>query len=174
VTYHLEVNGQPALRYDELQRYLAERGAIEATPGQVREAVLSLRKRKAMVIDPQDPDSRSVGSFFVNPTVTQEESELVRQRAARFMSAGEEMPAFPVGDDHVKLSAAWLIERAGINRGYALGGVGTSTKHALAIINRGGGTAREVIELKDQIQSRVRDAFGVLLTPEPVFIGFES
>jgi UDP-N-acetylmuramate dehydrogenase len=174
VTYHLEVNGKSGLRYEELQRYLAERGAIDATPGQVREAVLSLRKRKAMVIDPRDPDSRSVGSFFVNPTVTHEESELVRQRAAGFIAAGEEMPSFRVGNDHVKLSAAWLIERAGINRGYVLGGVGTSTKHALAIINRGGGTAREVIELKELIQSRVRDAFGVLLTPEPVFIGFES
>jgi UDP-N-acetylmuramate dehydrogenase len=73
----------------------------------------------------------------------------------------------------VKVSAAWLIERAGIRRGYVYGNVGTSTRHALAIINRGGGTAREVVELKDLIQSRVFDAFGVALVPEPVFVGFD-
>ena len=74
----------------------------------------------------------------------------------------------------VKLSAAWLIERAGIGRGYVHGNVGTSTKHALAIINRGSGAAREVVELKELIQSRVLDAFGITLTPEPVFVGFET
>jgi UDP-N-acetylmuramate dehydrogenase len=127
-----------------------------------------------MVIDPQDMDSCSVGSFFVNPVVTREESERISRRAARFIGEIEQMPAFPTSDDRVKLSAAWLIERAGINRGYVHGGVGTSTKHALAIINRGSGTAREVIELKELIQTRVLDAFGVELVPEPVFIGFES
>ncbi|MEK6301261.1 MAG: UDP-N-acetylmuramate dehydrogenase [Acidobacteriota bacterium] len=171
VTYRLEVNGSPAMRYVELQRYMAEQDTKEPTLAKVREAVLALRRRKAMVIDFQDPDSRSVGSFFVNPVVTREESEQIRKRAGSF---AEETPAFPTADDRVKLSAAWLIERAGIKRGYAHGNVGTSTKHALAIINRGGGTAREVIELKELIQSCVLDTFGVALTPEPVFIGFES
>lgn len=174
VTYRLEINGKPALRYAELERYVAAQGGTDHTLEQVRESVLALRRRKAMVIDPQDMDSRSVGSFFVNPVVTREESEQIKQRVGKLLAAGVEMPAFPTSDDRVKLSAAWLIERAGINRGYVHGGVGTSTKHALAIINRGGGTAREVIELKELIQTRVLDAFGVELVPEPVFIGFES
>jgi UDP-N-acetylmuramate dehydrogenase len=172
VTYQLAVNGKPAVRYPELQRYIAAQGAAGPTLEQVREAVLTLRKRKAMVIDPQDPDSRSVGSFFVNPVVAREELEQIKQRAGRIASSGGDIPAFPAPNDRVKVSAAWLIEQAGINRGYVHGGVGTSTKHALAIVNRGGGTAREVVELKELIQSRVLNAFGVGLTPEPVFVGF--
>jgi UDP-N-acetylmuramate dehydrogenase len=169
VTYRLVANGKPAVRYAELQKYLAENGASNPTPAQVREAVLTIRRRKAMVIDPADADSRSVGSFFVNPVVTLGEFEQIKTCAG-----AEDLPAFPVSGDRVKLSAAWLIERAGFHRGYAHGNVGTSTKHALAIINRGGGTAREVIELKEEIQSRVLDVFGVALSPEPVFVGFDE
>lgn len=172
VTYRLSVNGKPAVRYPELQRHVAWQGATDPTLEQVRDSVLSLRRRKAMVIDPQDPDSRSVGSFFVNPIVTHEECEHIKQRTHRLVALGEQMPTFAAAGDRVKLSAAWLIERAGIGRGYVHGGVGTSTKHALAIVNRGTGTAREVIELKELIQRRVLDAFGVALTPEPVFVGF--
>ena len=150
VTYRLEVHGKPALRYAELQRYLADHGAIDATLGQVREAVLTLRKRKSMVIDPQDPDSRSVGSFFVNPVVTRGESEQIRRRADRFIAADEEMPTFPGADDHIK-AIGGVVDRARGN---------PSRKHprrrrdlrpgtALAIINRDGATAREVIELKN-------------------------
>lgn len=172
VTYRLSIKRKPALRYPELQRYVATLGTSDPSLEQVRDSVLSLRRRKAMVIDARDPDSRSVGSFFVNPIVTRDESEQIRLRADRLGAHGEEMPSFPAADDRVKLSAAWLIERAGIVRGWVHGGVGTSPKHALAIVNRGGGTAREVIELKELIQSRVLDAFGVALTPEPVFVGF--
>ncbi len=170
VTYRLTACGKPDIRYAELQRYLSDNGASDATPAQVRNAVIAIRRRKAMVIDPVDADSRSVGSFFVNPVVTREEFERVKDIAHKFTP---EMPAFPASDDTVKLSAAWLIERAGFERGYRSGNVGTSTKHALAIINCGGGTAREVIELKEQIQSRVMDAFGIALMPEPVFVGFD-
>jgi len=172
VTYQLAVNGKPAVRYLELQQYIEAQGAADPTLEQVRESVLTLRRRKAMVIDPQDPDSRSVGSFFVNPVVAREEFEQIKQRADRIASSVVAIPAFPLPNDRLKVSAAWLIEHAGINRGYVHGGVGTSTKHALAIVNRGGGTAREIIELKELIQSRVLDAFGVALTPEPVFVGF--
>lgn len=174
VTYRLEVNGKPALRYAELARYVAQHGGADPTIEQVRASVLALRRRKAMVIDPEDPDSRSVGSFFVNPIVSREASERLNSQASTLTAAGEQIPAFPTADDQVKLSAAWLIERAGISRGYVHGNVGTSTKHALAIVNRGGGTAREVIELKQMIQTRVLDMFGVALTPEPVFVGFEG
>ena len=169
VTYRLAVNGKPAVRYPELQRYLVERGVNDPSLADVRDAVLTIRRRKAMVVDPIDADSRSVGSFFVNPVVSVDELERIRQRLAC-----EELPVFPVSEDHLKLSAAWLIERAGIQRGYTHGNVGTSTKHALAIVNRGGGTAREVIELKVLIQRRVVEMFDIALATEPVFIGFES
>ena len=168
VTYRLSVNGKPAVRYPELQKYLGERGVNDPSLADVRDAVLTIRRRKAMVIDPSDTDSRSVGSFFVNPVVSIAELERVKQHLA-----SEDLPAFPISEDRVKLSAAWLIERAGIARGYTHGQVGTSTKHALAIVNRGGGTAREVIELKDLIQKRVFDLSGIALAVEPVFVGFE-
>jgi UDP-N-acetylmuramate dehydrogenase len=174
VSYRLKVGGAPAIRYPELQKHLAERGLNTPTSADVRESVLAIRRRKAMVIDARDPDSRSVGSFFVNPTLTYEQFDIVKSEAARFIRSGEEIPSYPTDGNLVKLSAAWLIERAGISRGYAHGNVGTSTKHALAIINRGSGSAREVVELKELIQSRVFDAFGITLTPEPVFVGFET
>ncbi|HXU37821.1 MAG TPA: UDP-N-acetylmuramate dehydrogenase [Blastocatellia bacterium] len=169
VTYRLSVNGKPAVRYPELQKYLAERGVNNPSLADVRDAVLTIRRRKAMVIDPSDTDSRSVGSFFVNPVVSIAELERIKQDLS-----SDDLPAFPVSQDRVKLSAAWLIERAGIARGYPYGNVGTSTKHALAIVNRGGGTAREVIELKDFIQKRVLDLTGIALAVEPVFVGFEN
>jgi len=174
VAYRLAVNGEPAVRYPELQRYFADRGIDRPSPAQVREAVLEIRRRKAMVIDPRDVDSRSVGSFFVNPTVTRDEFEVIKRRLAKLGVRGDELPAFPGSDGRIKLSAAWLIEQAGIKRGYAFGGVGTSTKHALAIVNRGGGAASEVMALKELIQKRVLEAFGVELTPEPVFVGFDE
>jgi UDP-N-acetylmuramate dehydrogenase len=174
VTYNLIACGKPAVRYAELQRYLADNGASNPGPAQVREAVISIRRRKAMVIDPSDANSRSAGSFFVNPVVTREEFERVKEIANKFMHNPEELPAFPASDDRVKLSAAWLIEQAGFARGYVHENVGISTKHALAIINRGGGSARKVIELKELIQSRVMDAFGITLMPEPIFVGFDQ
>lgn len=174
VTYRLTINGRPMIRYSELERYLADNGATSPTLAEAREAVIAIRRRKAMVIDAEDTDSRSAGSFFVNPTVSRDELDQIRKRAARFFSDGEQMPSFPATDDRVKLSAAWLIERAGIQCGFIHGNVGTSTKHALAIINRGGGTAREIVELKEMIQSRVMDRFGVALTMEPVFVGFDT
>lgn len=173
VSYRLTAGGDPAVRYAELKRYLDEQEKGCPTLSEVRESVMRLRKRKAMVIDPADPDSRSVGSFFVNPVVSPEQFEMVKRRASGFLTDGQSMPAFPAPDGRVKLSAAWLIERAGIRRGYIHGNVGTSTRHSLAIINRGGGTAREVAELAEIIKARVSEAFDVSLVPEPVFAGFD-
>jgi UDP-N-acetylmuramate dehydrogenase len=144
-------------------------GVRDASLADVRDAVLTIRRRKAMVIDPTDADSRSVGSFFVNPVVSVDDLARIKQRLGC-----DDLPVFPISEDRVKISAAWLIERAGVVRGYTHGRVGTSTKHALAIVNRGGGTAREVIELKELIQKRGFDLVGVALAVEPVFIGFES
>jgi len=171
VKYRLTVDGASAVRYPELIRHLGNLQRV--TLQQVREAVLDIRRRKAMVIDPTDLDSRSVGSFFVNPTVTTEQFEEIKQNLAS-LASGTDLPAFPAPDGRIKLSAAWLIEKSGINRGYVYGNVGTSTKHALAIINRVGGTASEISELKEMIQQRVFETFGIALRPEPVFVGFEK
>ncbi len=171
VTYRLRVGGEPQLRYAELEAELARCGVTHPTAAQVREAVIAIRRRKAMVIDASDADSRSVGSFFINPVVTQAELEAIKMRAA-YGAERDKLPSFATSEGKVKLSAAWLIEQAGLRRGTQRGAVGISHKHALALTNRGGATAREVLELADEIKARVRDAFGVELRPEPVFVGF--
>jgi UDP-N-acetylmuramate dehydrogenase len=119
-----------------------------------------------MVIDSGDPDTRSVGSFFMNPVV----AENVRDRVGRL--AGAQPPAFPADGGRVKLPAAWLIERAGFRRGDTDGNVGISTKHTLALVNRGGATARDVLRFAARIKRGVLDRFGISLRPEPVFVGF--
>jgi len=110
------------------------------------------------VIYPADPETRSDGSFFMNPVVS----------PSSFAKMPDQ-PHFPAGEN-VKLSAAWLIEQAGFHKGFVHGNVGISSKHTLAIINRGGGTAREVLELVRMIQQAVREKFGVDLRPEPIFV----
>lgn len=160
VTFRLERGGPATIRYPELQKYLDEQEVAIADLTGVRSAVIAIRKRKGMVIDPSDPDTRSDGSFFMNPVVP----------AGELGEFGG--PSFPAGEGFVKLSAAWLIENAGFTKGYSHGNVGLSSKHSLAIINRGGGTAAEVRELVELIQRRVRERFGVELHPEPNFIGF--
>jgi UDP-N-acetylmuramate dehydrogenase len=140
-----------------------------------RKAVREIRARKAMLIAPGDPDCRSAGSFFKNPIVTYDTFTSIEEiaKAQNLIAAAEAVPNFPAGDGRVKVSAAWLIERAGFHKGYSRGRVGISSKHTLAIVNRGGATAREVIGLMKEIQERVAAKFGVPLTPEPVFVGFD-
>ena len=172
VTYRLEPGGEPALRYPELERHLAAPDGRAAAPtlGEVRGAVLALRRRKGMVLDPADPDTRSDGSFFVNPVVPERTLEDVLRRAREAGIAEGAVPRFPAAGG-VKLSAGWLIERAGFAKGHRHGNVGLSSKHALAIVNRGGGTAREVRELVSAIREAVADRFGVALEPEPNLVG---
>jgi UDP-N-acetylmuramate dehydrogenase len=160
VTFRLRRNGAATVKYPELLRHLEERGASLDDLRQVRDAVIAIRRRKGMVLDRSDPDTRSDGSFFMNPIVSR----------AQFDAMQVEMPNFPSGDE-VKLSAAWLIENAGFHKGFAMGNVGLSSKHTLAVVNRGGGTAREVVELVKTIQGRVREKFGVDIRPEPIFVG---
>lgn len=171
VEYRLAPGRAPAVRYPDVQRHLAERGAAAPSLAQVREAVIEIRRRKSMVLDPGDPNARSVGSFFMNPVVSAETSAAVQDRASRMEAAGaHEMPRWPVKAGGVKLSAAWLIERAGFRRGYRKGNAGISDNHTLALVNRGGATAREVVALAREIRDGVRAAFGVSLVPEPVFV----
>jgi UDP-N-acetylmuramate dehydrogenase len=157
------------LRYAELARALEVPVGGSAPLADVREAVLGLRRRKGMVIDPGDPDSVSAGSFFTNPIL---EAESFARLQARAGAAGSP-PAFPEPDGRIKTSAAWLIERAGFSRGYGNGRVGISTKHTLALVNRGGASAAELVALAREIAGGVRERFGVTLAPEPVFVGLD-
>ena len=151
-----------ALTYTELARTV---GAERAPLRDVREAVLGLRRGKGMVVDPSDPDSVSAGSFFTNPILEPAEFAQLEQRA------GEAPPRFAEPDGRVKTSAAWLIERAGFHKGDVRGNVGISTKHSLALINRGGATTAELVAFAREIASAVRERFGVDLHPEPIFVG---
>src|SRR5690606_4708326 len=132
----------------------------------VRDAVIAIRRRKGMVFDPADPDTRSNGSFFVNPVLAADAYAAFEPRARASLGEEAKIPSYPAGDGDVKLSAAWLIEQAGFPRGFAHKGVGLSTKHTLALVNRGGTTA-DMLELIAIIQAGVRHAFGIDLQPEP-------
>jgi len=156
---------------------------------ELRRAVLALRSSKGMVLDPADPDSVSSGSFFTNPIVSESFARSLPRDAPRWSQQAPEpdavisippgglhpldVPPLVTGQYTVKLSAAWLIENAGIRRGFGLPGSGAaiSSKHTLAIVNRGGATAADIVQLADFIQSRVQADFGVVLQPEPVLVG---
>jgi len=162
VTFALEPAGasQP-LRYAELARALGVEPGGSAPLADVRAAVLALRRGKGMVVDPGDPDSVSAGSFFTNPIL----------EAGAFAALEPRPPAFPQPDGRVKTSAAWLIERAGFRKGYARGRVAISSKHALALVNRGGATTAELLALAREVAAGVHDRFGVELQPEPTIVG---
>ncbi|MDP9037633.1 MAG: UDP-N-acetylmuramate dehydrogenase [Myxococcota bacterium] len=157
------------VHYGELARALSVREGQRAPARLVRDTVLALRRAKGMVVDAADPDSMSAGSFFVNPVVGDDALARIAERA------GETPPRFtgslgPGGGRH-KIPAAWLVERAGFPKGSVAGPVGVSRKHALALINRGGATTRELLALARSIASAVRRRFDVSLEPEPVFVG---
>lgn len=168
-TLHPEGHSAP-LRYGELVTALGEEPGARTDPVRVRDAVLALRTGKGMVVDPDpehpDHDTWSVGSFFTNPVVTA--AEFDRLRAA---VAGP-VPNYPA-DDGVKLAAGWLVERAGFAKGHpgADAPARLSTKHALAVTNRGQATTADVIALARTVRDGVRAAFGVELTPEPTLVG---
>jgi UDP-N-acetylmuramate dehydrogenase len=162
--------GEP-VRYAELARALDVEVGASAPLEEVREAVLRLRRGKGMVIDPEDPDSVSAGSFFTNPIVDAGDFDALERRAAERLGAGVRPPRFPEPDGRVKTSAAWLIERAGFSKGYGEGRIGISAKHSLALVNRGAGTTAELVGLAREIAGGVRDAFGVELRPEPTLVG---
>ncbi len=168
VSFAVRQSGEPSVRYADLEQFFAGRSNAP-TLSEVREAVREIRQRKAMLIVPGDEDSHSVGSFFKNPIVPQAVCE---ELSARLASRSLELPSYPSADGFRKLPAAWLVEHAGFARGYREGRVGISQRHALAIINHGGARAAEIIALKDEIQARVMDAYGIRLDPEPVFVGF--
>jgi UDP-N-acetylmuramate dehydrogenase len=165
VTFRLRRGGGATVRYPELARALSERGAPLPCLQDVRATVLALRRAKGMVLDEHDGDTRSVGSFFTNPVVTSAEVEAIARR-------GVVPPSYPSEGGLFKVPAAWLLEHSGCGRGFGAGRVGLSNKHPLAVVNRGGATAAEVVAFAARVKQQVDDTFGVRLVPEPVFLGF--
>src|SRR4051794_4623472 len=156
------------LAYAELARTLEVRPGEGAPLAEVREAVLGLRRGKGMVLDAEDPDSVSAGSFFTNPILQGDPFAELERRAAEHGRP----PRFPEPDGRIKTSAAWLIERAGFHRGHGdPSGIAISSKHTLALTNRGAGTTAELLALAREIAGGVRERFGVALEPEPTLIG---
>ena len=168
VTYELEHGAAPILRYADLQSNFAGRSE-PPTLAEVRDAVLTIRASKGMLITLGDSDSRSAGSFFKNPVLTTAQFEEVRQKAeARNLT----VPSYPALSQQKKISAAWLVENSGFTKGYVKGRAGISSKHALALVNRGDATAAEITALRDEIQQHVEQQWGIKLDPEPVLVGF--
>ncbi len=143
--------------YAELARTLGVEVGQRAPAAEVREAVLGLRRGKGMVLDAADHDTWSAGSFFTNPVVA---AEVVPEGA----------PTWPA-DGGVKTSAAWLIEHAGFAKGYGNERVALSTKHTLALTNRGSGTTDDLLSLAREIRDGVEAAYGIRLVNEPVLVG---
>ena len=152
------------IRYPELAAALGVSEGERAPLARVRETVIELRRKKGMVLDPGDPESRSAGSFFMNPLVDASTLEALRAKVPG------SIPHWPQPDGRIKLSAGWLIERAGFHKGYTVGRVGISHKHALALVNRGGASASELLALARQIRDGVRDRLGIELVSEPVIV----
>ena len=165
VRFALRPNGPGTVRYGELQQSIG----ADATLADIRRAVLHLRRRKSMLIDPDDPNRRSAGSFFLNPIVEAAEAErVVEQALSQDLAASPvEVPRYPADDGKVKLAAGWLIEKAGIEKGTRRGAFGVSTNHALALVHHGGGTTADLLGFADEIRLRVCERFGVNLEREP-------
>lgn len=162
VTFQLRLGSLSApIRYPELARVLGIGPGSRAPAREVAEAVLGLRRSKGMVLDDTDPDTWSAGSFFTNP--------LLDPEAAAALPA--DAPRFPQPDGRVKTSAAWLIERAGYGKGYGDGAAQVSSKHSLAITNRGGAAAADLLDLARRVRAGVQQSFGITLVPEPVLVG---
>jgi UDP-N-acetylmuramate dehydrogenase len=158
-------------------KYAETASALGVSPGQrvpaatARDTVLKLRAGKGMVLDPEDHDTWSAGSFFTNPVLDEREFAGFLARAGALLGEAVSPPAFPAGDGLTKISAAWLIDKAGFAKGYGSGSVRISTKHTLALTNRGGATTEDLLGLAREVVAGVRDAFGITLVNEPVTVG---
>jgi UDP-N-acetylmuramate dehydrogenase len=165
VRFVLGSGREEEVRYGELARALSTSEGSRVSSRIVRDTVITLRRAKGMVLDANDPESVSVGSFFVNPIV---DTTMLANIAAR---AGATPPSFNAGNGRHKVAAAWLVERAGFVKGWGEGRVGVSQKHTLALVNRGGATTGELLTLARAVRDGVDALFGVTLEPEPVLLG---
>jgi UDP-N-acetylmuramate dehydrogenase len=168
VDYRLQHGGQPNLTYADLKHHFQDIAQLPSL-GEVASTVRTIRQSKGMLLVDGDPDCRSAGSFFKNPTVTQDAADRIRAIAA---NSGAPLRVYPADAGLVKIPAAWLIEQAGFTKGYALGAAGISSRHTLALINRGNATAEEILSLAQKISDAVEVRFGVRLEMEPEKVGF--
>jgi len=173
VTFALTPSDQSApVKYAELARTLGVQPGDTAPLQAVRDAVLELRRGKGMVVDPDDPDTRSAGSFFTNPILDPADFDALTERVHAELGPEIRPPAWPEPDGRVKTSAAWLIERAGFGKGHGdPATVAISSRHTLALTNRGQGTTFQLVALAREVADGVERRFGVALHPEPVFVG---
>ena len=168
VVFALRPDGDPTVTYADVVRHFEAIGRPKPTLHEVREAILSIRRQKGMVVEPSNPANRSVGSFFVNPVITSDHFARIRER----FSQDIRIPHYPAVTGFVKLPAAWLIEQAGFRKGLRREKVGISPFQAQAIVNHGGASANDVVALATDIKRTVWNMFSIALLPEPVFIGF--
>ncbi len=161
------------LKYPETARALGVEAGDRVPAAAARETVLRLRAGKGMVLDPEDHDTWSAGSFFTNPILDAAQYEAFLGRVRSRLGADVTPPAFPAGEGLVKTSAAWLIDKAGFTKGYGSGPARISTKHTLALTNRGEATTEDLLALAREVVAGVRDAFGITLVNEPVTVGVE-
>jgi UDP-N-acetylmuramate dehydrogenase len=173
VTFALAVQARSApVRYAELAAALGVAPGDQVDGAEARAAVIELRQRKGMVVDPADPDTRSAGSFFLNPVLDATAFAVVEAAARTRCGAGTRVPRYDAGDGLVKVPAAWLIERSGFTKGYNPGdGARISAKHTLALVNAGSASTAALLSLAREIRDGVHAAFGVTLTPEPILVG---
>ncbi len=159
------------LRYAETARALGVEAGDRVPLASARDTVLKLRAGKGMVLDPEDHDTWSAGSFFTNPILTDADFAVFRARVQARLGEGVEPPAYPAREGHTKTSAAWLIDKAGFTKGYGDGPARISTKHTLALTNRGSATTEDLLALAREVVAGVREAFGITLVNEPVTVG---
>jgi UDP-N-acetylmuramate dehydrogenase len=174
VSFALRAGGEPTLSYAELERRLQARTATPSL-SEVRETVLELRREKSMLLDAQDENRRSAGSFFLNPIVSAGAADRLVHLLLRegLVVRTEDVPRFVTTDGRVKLAAGWLIERAGLRKGQRRGAIGLSSRHALSLVHHGGGSSAELVAFAREVRDHVRARFAVELAPEPAFLGFE-
>jgi UDP-N-acetylmuramate dehydrogenase len=173
VEYLLHLDQPASLEYRDVKQYFADRGVTHPSLKETADAVRAIRARKGMLLADNDADSRSAGSFFKNPVVP---AATVAALARTADCPIDKVPQFPAGAGYdrsmVKISAAWLIELAGFRKGFASGRAALSSKHVLAIVNRGGATASEIVALRDAVIAGVLERTGIRLEQEPVLLGF--
>jgi UDP-N-acetylmuramate dehydrogenase len=167
VSYRLRRRAFPVLSYPDLKRHFENRTG-PPTLAEAAEAVRAIRQGKGMLLVEGDPDCRSAGSFFRNPVVPEAHYDQIAAKAS------EPVPRYAASRGYVKIPAAWLVEHAGFQKGFTLGAAGISSRHTLAIVNRGGATAKEIVALRDQIVAAVDARFRIRLEQEPVWVGPDS
>lgn len=165
VEYDLIPDGDPTVSYKDLKQYFEDWTTVPSL-GQVSAAVREIRHRKGMLLVAGEPDAKSAGSFFKNPIITPDHFEQIVVQ-----TGGANVPGYPTEGGQIKIPAAWLLEQTGFHKGHVHGRAGISSRHSLALINRNGASAGEIIALRDRIVAAVEQKFGIRLDPEPVWVG---